>query len=100
MAQMRKVLWWLIAGTRGGKNRLRIIRAVREKPMNTNQISKKLNLDYKTVKHHLELLKENRVVTTMGDGYGKTYFLSDQMEDNFDILEDIIEKADIGDDDG
>lgn len=100
MAQIRKVLWWLIAGTRGGKNRIRIIQAVRDKPMNTNQISKKLDLDYKTVEHHLELLKDNRIVTTMGNGYGKTYFLSDQMEDNFDILKDIMKKTNIGDHDG
>ncbi|MFW5945485.1 MAG: winged helix-turn-helix domain-containing protein [Candidatus Natronoplasma sp.] len=94
---MRKVLWWLIAGTRGGKNRLRIINAVKEEPMNANQIAKKLDLDYKTVTHHLDLLKENGVLTTMGEGYGKTYFLTDQMEDNQDILEEIMKSTDIGD---
>ncbi|MFW6305176.1 MAG: ArsR/SmtB family transcription factor [Candidatus Saliniplasma sp.] len=94
---MRKVLWWLIAGTRGGKNRLRIINAVKKEPMNANQISKKLDLDYKTVTHHLDLLKENGVLTTMGEGYGKTYFLTDQMEDNLDILEEIMKSTDIGD---
>lgn len=94
---MRKVLWWLIAGTRGGKNRLRIINAVKEEPMNANQIAKKLDLDYKTVTHHLDLLKENGVLTTMGEGYGKTYFLTDQMEDNQDILKEIMKSTDIGD---
>lgn len=97
MVQMRKILWWLIAGTRGGKNRLRIIEAVKEEPMNANQIAKKLELDYKTVKHHLELLQENGVLTTMGDGYGKTYFLTDHMEDSYDVLEEIMKRADIGD---
>ncbi len=100
MAQIRKVLWWLIAGTKGGKNRVRIIQTLRDEPMNANQLSKKLDLDYKTVQHHLELLIDNRILTTMGDGYGKTYFLSDQMEDNYDLLEDIIKKTDIGDMDG
>ncbi|MGM0405445.1 MAG: ArsR/SmtB family transcription factor [Thermoplasmatota archaeon] len=94
---MRKVLWWLIAGTRGGKNRLRIIKAVKEEPMNANQIAKKLDLDYKTVKHHLELLQENHVFTTMGDGYGKTYFLTDQMENSLDILEEIKKSSQKGD---
>ncbi len=100
MGQMRKVLWWLIAGTRGGKNRLRIIQTIKDEPMNANQLSKRLELDYKTFEHHLNLLRENQVVTTMGEGYGKTYFLSDQMEDNYDELKDILEKTDIGDDDG
>ncbi len=94
---MRKVLWWLIAGTRGGKNRLRIINAVKKEPMNANQIAKKLDLDYKTVTHHLDLLKENGVLTTMGEGYGKTYFLTDQMEESMDIMEEIMKSTDIGD---
>ncbi|MEF8874862.1 MAG: winged helix-turn-helix domain-containing protein [Candidatus Thermoplasmatota archaeon] len=94
---MKKVLWWLIAGTRGGKNRLRIIKTIREEPMNANQLAKELDLDYKTIKHHLELLEDNGVVTTMGEGYGKTYFLTDQMEDSQDILEEIMKSTDIGD---
>lgn len=97
MVQMRKILWWLIAGTRGGKNRLRIIKAVKKEPMNANQIAKKLELDYKTVKHHLKLLRENGVLTTMGEGYGKTYFLTDKMEDSCDIVEEIMKKSEVGD---
>ncbi|MBS3817654.1 MAG: winged helix-turn-helix transcriptional regulator [Candidatus Thermoplasmatota archaeon] len=94
---MKKVLWWLIAGTRGGKNRLRIIKTIGEEPMNANQLAKELDLDYKTIKHHLELLEDNGIVTTMGEGYGKTYFLTDQMEDSQDILEEIMKSTDIGD---
>lgn len=92
---MEKVLWWLIGGSRGGRNRVRIIYALDDEPMNTNQLANSLDLDYKTVKHHLGLLEENGVVTTMGDGYGKTYFLSDRMEHNMDVLEDIVEKTDV-----
>lgn len=94
---MRKVLWWLIGGTRGGKNRLRIINTLEDEPMNANQLSNELDLDYKTIRHHLDMLEENDVVTTMGEEYGKTYFLSDRMEDNLDVLNDIIEKVGMGD---
>jgi hypothetical protein len=31
----------------------------------------------------------------MGDGYGMTYFLTDQMEENLDILEQVARKADM-----
>lgn len=92
---MKKVLWWLIGGTRGGKNRVRIINALKEKPMNANQLSKELNLDYKTIRHHVEILEENQILTIVGEGYGNTYFLSDQMEENFDLLTEITDK--IGD---
>jgi DNA-binding transcriptional ArsR family regulator len=88
-------LWWLIGGSRGGRNRLRIIRSLHETPMNTNQISNALDLDYKTIQHHLELLEENDVLTTMGDDYGKTYFVTDRMEENMDVLDEIASKADL-----
>ncbi|WP_435333177.1 ArsR/SmtB family transcription factor [Haloarchaeobius sp. TZWWS8] len=94
------MLWWLIGGARGGRNRLRIVYTLSEKPMNTNQLSKALDLDYKTVQHHLELLVENNVLMTMGDDYGKTYFLTDQMESNMDVLDEIAEQAELGDVDG
>jgi DNA-binding transcriptional ArsR family regulator len=90
---MRQVLWWLVGGSRGGRNRLRILRALDDRPRNTNQLSNHLDLNYKTVQHHLEILAENGVVTTQGDGYGTLYFLSDRMEQNLDILDEVAERA-------
>lgn len=95
MEQFEKVLWWLIGGTRGGKNRLRIIMLLEDKPRNANSIAEDLELDYKTVTHHLDLMKENNVVDTIGEGYGKNYSLSPQMEENLDRLEKIKQQADI-----
>jgi DNA-binding transcriptional ArsR family regulator len=92
---MRRVLWWLIGGARGGRNRLRIVRTLQETPMNANQLSNELDLDYKTTQHHLELLTDNDVLMTMGEEYGKVYFLTDRMEDNVDLLEEIADKADL-----
>ena len=94
-AQMRQLLWWLVGGTRGGKNRLRLIRALNERPMNTNQLSNELDLNYKTVQHHLEMLTENGVLTTSGEEYGKLFFLTPKMDDNLDLLDDIAEQTDI-----
>ena len=95
---MRQLLWWLIGGTQGGKNRLRIVRSLNRRPMNTNQLSNELDLNYKTVQHHLEMLEENDVLTTTGDEYGKMYFLTDRMESNLDLLDEIAEQASIDDD--
>lgn len=92
---MRQLLWWLIGGSRGGENRLRIVRAIEERPMNANQLANELDLNYKTVQHHLEVLVENDVLRTTGDEYGKMYFLTDQMESNLDILEEVADKADL-----
>ena len=93
MQQFDKMLWWLIGGTRGGKNRLRIIVTLEEQPLNANNIAEELDLDYKTVTHHLDLMEENNVVETIGDGYGKNYFLTEQMEQNLEQLEKVKQKA-------
>ena len=61
--------------------------------MNMNQLSEEVDLDYKTVQHHIELMEEHNVVTDMGEGYGKNYFLTDQMDANIEKLEYIAEKA-------
>ena len=63
--------------------------------MNTNQLANELDLDYKTTQHHLELLTDNDVLMTMGEEYGKVYFLTDRMEDNVELLAEIAEKAGI-----
>lgn len=95
MQRFDKMLWWLIGGTRGGKNRLRIIMKLEEQPMNANNLSEELDLDYKTITHHIELMEEHNVVTTIGEGYGKNYVLTEQMEQNLDRLDDIKQQADI-----
>ena len=85
---MKQILWWLIAGSRGGINRARIIMALNERPFNANQLTQFTGLDYKTVRHHLDLLKKHRVITTTGEDYGTMYFLSESMRTNYaDFLE-------------
>lgn len=93
MQKFEKMLWWLIGGTRGGKNRVRIIMTLNEEPMNANSLAEELDLDYKTIRHHLDLMEKHNVVSAMGEGYGKNYFLTEQMENNMDKLEEFKEKA-------
>jgi DNA-binding transcriptional ArsR family regulator len=50
---MEAVLWQVLAGTRGGPNRARLLRAVDDRPRNANQLAEALDLDYKTIEHHL-----------------------------------------------
>ena len=90
---MKKILWWLIAGTKGGINRARIIKLLNERPYNMNQLSDELNLDYKTVKHHINTLKEYDIVTSSSEKkYGALYFLSNSMEKFYDIFTEIWEQ--------
>lgn len=64
---MKKVfLWWLIAGSKGGENRGRIILELNKRPYNANKLAEKLSLDYKTIRHHIDVLKENNLVKSTG----------------------------------
>jgi DNA-binding transcriptional ArsR family regulator len=60
-------------GDPGGPNRARLLRAVDERPRNANQLAEALDLDYKTVRHHLEVLEENGVVRSSDYDYGAVY---------------------------
>jgi DNA-binding transcriptional ArsR family regulator len=90
--QLKYLLGWLIAGTRGGASRAHIIRTLNESPQNANQLAKTLKLDYRTIRHHLDILQKNGVITSAGDRYGTTYFLSPVMEENYAVFEEILNK--------
>ena len=89
---LKYLLGWLIAGTRGGPTRAKIIIALKESPQNANQLATLLKMDYKTMQHHLEVLEKNKIITSVGERYGATYFLSQMMEDNYSEFEGIMKK--------
>jgi len=89
---LKYLLGWLIAGTRGGVTRAKILETLRENPQNANQLANLLGMDYRTIRHHLKILQKNRIITSVGNGYGTTYFLSTEMEENYGIFEEILNK--------
>ena len=89
---IKYLLGWLIAGTRGGPTRAKIIVALKETPQNANQLATMLKMDYKTMRHHLEILEKNKIITSVGDRYGATYFLSQTLEENYALFEEIVKK--------
>lgn len=91
---MEAVLWYVLAGTRGGINRVRILRLLDDRPRNANQLAEGLELNYDTVRHHLDVLTDNDVVTASGDEYGAVYLPTDSARRNWDIVQDIIEEHD------
>jgi DNA-binding transcriptional ArsR family regulator len=91
--RFKRILWYLIASTRGGINRARILEMLSSNPANANQIATGLEIDYKTVIHHLKVLSENGlVITDAKDAYGATYFLTPLMEKNYRSFKEILER--------
>ncbi len=85
----KQLILWLIEGSRGGVNRGRIIEAIKAEPLNANQLCNLLGVDYRTIRHHLDVLEKNRLITAVGEHYGKVYFLSQDLEQSYDDFEEI-----------
>ena len=92
---MNQILWWLIAGSRGGINRARIILALHERPYNANQLTQIFGLDYKTIRHHLDVLRKHQVIRSVGEGYGSMYYLSEPMNTSFGDFMEIWKRIEI-----
>lgn len=92
MASIKNVLYWLIANSLGGLNRGKILMELFNKPQNANELSKNLALEYKTIRYHLKVLEDNGLIEAVGDGYGKTYFPSENLEENSGYFTEIWDK--------
>ena len=86
---MEKALWYLLTATRGGENRLRIIRALSEQPKNANELADELDVGYKTVRHHLDTLEEHGLVEAGEQQYARLHFLTDQFRRHRGQFEEI-----------
>jgi predicted transcriptional regulator len=86
-SELRRLLWFLLGGTRGGENRARILRSLKERPRNLHQLATTLGLQYNLIQHHIGVLKRNSLVSAAGEHYGMTYFLSPWLEAHFDTFE-------------
>lgn len=88
---MERILYYLLTGMRGGTNRIRIIRSLLDRPKNANQLAEELELNYKTVRHHLDMLEEHDIVQTYGETYGEMYFLTDEFNAHRETFDRIAE---------
>lgn len=88
----KRLLWFVFAGSKGGLNRMRLISTIRNTPLNANQLSKELGLDYKAIQHHIGVLEKNNLITRVGDKYAVTFFISTFLEVNLETFDEIVTK--------
>ncbi len=86
---MKRTLWFVLGGARGGENRAKIIHELSIRPMNLNQLAEKLGVDYRTITHHAGVLKSNSLVVTQGEKYGAMYFLSPRLQAGLEMFAEI-----------
>jgi PAS domain S-box-containing protein len=91
-----KNLSYIILGQKGGKNRLQIMELLNDRPYNLHQLAQVLNLNYRTIEHHINVLTKHELITTSeSKGYGNIYYLTPEMEGNIALLDDIRNKVNI-----
>ena len=95
ISNIKHVLWYVLAGTKGGPTRIGILKLLKERPYNSNQLSAVMGMDYKTIQHHLRVLEENRLITTEDRKYGKMYFVTQLFEQSKDVFEEIMNKVQV-----
>ncbi len=90
---MNKLLSSVFTGMSGRYTRMRIICALTDEPMNARELSKKLELDYKTIQHNIKVLESNSLIDREGEGYGDLFFPSDLITSNLPTLYKVIRKV-------
>ena len=85
--KQKKILCNMIEGSRGGMNRAKILKALICKSYNAHQLAKALNLDYKTIKHHLNVLEKKGIIFRGKDEYSGLYFIEKSIESDLDDID-------------
>lgn len=77
---IRRLFYWLFFASKGGKTRLRIIKELLNSPMNKNELSKSLTLNYRTVEHHIKVLLENNILEGDERKYDSIFYIKENMK--------------------
>ncbi|NJD52788.1 MAG: PAS domain S-box protein [Candidatus Methanoperedens sp.] len=87
--KQQKLLCYLIQGTRGGKTRALILKHLNDRSYNAHQLSTVMNMDYKTIRHHLNVLIKNGIIGKGNNGYSDLYSISKNMEADLNTFNEL-----------
>ena len=87
--EFRRLLWFLLGGSRGGENRAKILIAISLRPTNLNRLAKLLGVDYRSIQHHMGVLERNNLVLSTGKRYGVLYSIHPYLNYHFNVFEQV-----------
>ena len=71
--------------------RAKMLLLICHKPMNVNQLSEAMKVNYRTAKYHLNVMRKNDLVKATGPRYGLVYFPTQVCLAHKDLLLKVIE---------
>lgn len=87
---MEDILWYLFASSRGGPTRIKIVEELVEQPRNANELAARLDYDYTTIRHHLDVLEDNNILRSAGSGYGDIYLFTDAIKAEWETMDHVL----------
>ena len=93
--QTKMMFWFYFASSRGAPTRIKLVKLLQQRPFNAHQLSKGLSMDYKAIKHHLNVLEKNNLVGKFEARYGATYSLTPLFEENQNVFDEIATKMNL-----
>lgn len=87
---VRRTLMMQIAGTRGGPARLKILQLLIDKPLNTNEIAKRLSIDYKTAEYHVRTLEKSGFLSSSAKPYDSKHDISPLLRAYPSIMNELV----------
>lgn len=79
----------VVARMRGSPMRVRLLKALNSEPKNKLQLAKELEVDWKTIEDHIEMLEKHRLVKELGAvGKSKFYITSEHGRRVLSLLSD------------
>ncbi|MEM3362120.1 MAG: winged helix-turn-helix domain-containing protein [Candidatus Anstonellaceae archaeon] len=82
MDSKSRLLFWLLAASKGGPTRIKILNILCREPSNVRRLSLILSMEYKTIKTHIELMLKYGLIDAIGSKYGRIYYISPEWEKN------------------
>lgn len=87
---IKRLFYWLFFASRGGFTRIQIVIKLLNSPLNKNELSVALDLNYRTIEHHIKVLVENNIVEGDNRKYDSIFYLKESVKPHIERLAEII----------